>query len=630
MRTIDPIAAEEDFRAKLREAGLVPPDGIQADGKLHRINVDDEKPGKKSGFYVYHSDSIPAGAFGDWHDGQDAWQTWCACDTSDLSAEEYAEHKRRLDEARAARTKAETERRQEAQARANRIWDAATPCEAHPYLERKGVKSHGLREAGGRLVIPMHDRDGQIHSVEFIDAAGVKMFLQGGRKVGCWYGLGEVNGVICVAEGYATAASIHEATGQYVAVAFDCGNMPSVAKALRDLHPTAKIVICADDDKKTKGNPGTTAAAKAAKESNALIALPALPQGGDFNDQHALKGLQSVAETIATTIASDRGPIVAADLFPWVMQEILDRKEGRKKNSLSFGIKSVDKLTRKIQRGCVTFIGGLPGSGKTSAALGIIAHNASHGIPCFFSSLEMDRFAVGVRMLSHNSLVTAIDIFDEEVKLDNPDLRWDDIVTANGRLEKILLTLDDQPHTIASLTDTWHKWHTEEVVAKGHEFGLFVIDFLGLIGSDVTEENRNLEVTYICKMLQKLARILSDALVITSQLSRKLNHRGGEPELSDLRDSGTIEQVADLAIFPWLWPRETVKDEVTRKLVTRKKQAKPDEDDRDVWIVRKNRNGPIGSAAVQWNHETMQYTDLESREYAGPDTRPNWQDGREP
>ena len=629
---IDLIAAEESFRTQMRNAGLVPPDGLMGDGKLHRVDAEG-KPGKKDGWYVLHLDGIPSGAHGDWHEGQDAWNTWCFVDRGGLSQEEYAEHKRRLDEARAARSQAEKERRQEAQARANRIWDAATPCESHPYLERKGVKSFGLREAGGRLVIPLQDRDGQIHSVEFIDGAGMKLFLSGGRKAGCWYAIGEANGVLCVAEGYATAASIHEATGQFVAVAFDCGNMPSVAKQLRDLHPTAKIVICADDDKKTKGNPGATAAAKAAQESNAMIAVPALPNGGDFNDQHALKGLQSVADVIVGVLAADRGPVDAGDLFPWVMQEIIDRKEGKKKCSVSFGIKSVDKLTRKIQRGGVTFIGGLPGSGKTSAALGIVGHNASHGIPCFLSSLEMDRYAVGVRMLSHNSMVTAIDIFDEDIKLDCPDLRWSDIVSANGRLEKILLTVDDRSHSIASLTDAFHKWHAEKVSAKGYEFGLAVIDFLGLIGSDTSEENRNLEVTVICKALQRLARTLGDAIVITSQLSRKLNHRGGEPELSDLRDSGTIEQVADLAIFPWPWPRETVKDEETGKLVTRKKQAKPDEDDRDVWIVRKNRNGPIGAAPVLWHHETMQYTGLEPREYDGPNTQVsggNWQDGRDP
>ena len=106
-REIDPFQAEEDFRAKLKEAGLVPPDGIQADGKLHRINVEDERPGKKSGFYVYHSDGVPAGAYGDWHDGQDAWHTWCACTTTDLSPAEVQDLKRRIDAARAARAAAE-------------------------------------------------------------------------------------------------------------------------------------------------------------------------------------------------------------------------------------------------------------------------------------------------------------------------------------------------------------------------------------------------------------------------------------------------------------------------------------------------------------------------------------------
>ncbi len=651
MRTIDPIQAEEQFRSKLREAGLIPPDGIASDGKLHRIDVEDEKPGKKSGFYVYHSDGIPAGAYGDWHDGEDAWKTWCAFDVGERSREEYEQHKRRLDAARAARTQAEKEQRQEAQARARRIWESAPACEEHIYLTRKGVKSFGLRTVGDRIVIPLCDRDGQIHSLEFIDAQGAKLFLVGGRKAGCWFGLGEVGGIICVAEGYATAASIHEATGLHVAVAFDCGNLPSVAKQLRELHPTARIVICADDDRKTKGNPGTAAAAKAAQQSNALIAVPDLPNGGDFNDQHALKGAQSVADTINAAIASDQGPIEAADLFPMVMQEIIDRKEGKSKNALRTGIKSVDNLTRGLQLGYVTVVGGLPGTGKTAAAIGIIMHNASNGVPCLLFSIEMDRIAIGVRFLSQNSFVPAVDIFDERIPLDSERLRWDDITSANGRMEKLLLTVDDRPHTLAEIVDVSHTWFANKVRAAGHKTGLIAVDYLGLISSDKESENRNMEVAKLCRGLKVLARTLHVSMLLCAQLNRSVNKRGGEPEMSDLRDSGEIEAVCDLGIFPWPWPREKVENG-RGELELRKRPMKADEkEDPDVWLIRKNRNGPTGAALVKWEPELMRYTglaretDVPPRPYqnrhedtrqrcpcddpGAPDARPSWQDREE-
>lgn len=622
MRRIDPIQAEESFREALRAAGLVPPDGISADGKLHRINVEDEKPGRKSGFYVYHSDGVPAGAYGDWHDGPDAWQTWCAFDVAELDPNEYAEHKRRLDVARAARAAEEAQRRVEAKDRAKRIWDEAKPCSEHPYLTRKGVVSYGLRETGGRLVIPIRDRDGEIHSVEFIDAEGGKMFLSGGRKGGLWFELGDHAGVICVAEGYATAASIHEATGHHTVVAFDCGNLAPVAKQLREKHPTAKIVICADDDLKPDGkNPGADAAAKAAKESNALVAIPSVKGGGDFNDQHAAKGLESVAETIQEALDSDDGPITAIDLFPRVVREIQARKEGKSKNSLKFGIPAVDRLTGGMRRGMLTIVAGLPGSGKTAAATGAIIHNASHGIPCLLFSIEMDRIEIGARILSQNSGIPAFDMLDEYRKLSQED--WNALYSANGRMEKLSLTVDDRPVTMAQIIEQAHRWYAKEVRAKGHEIGLLAVDYLGLIQSDEASESRNREVAKLAQGVKLLGRKLRVATMLLAQVNRLAARREGEPELSDLRDSGEIEAAGDLIVFPYPWPRiENAQGETVMK------PAKDDKEKAvDKWLVKKNKNGPKGAAAVLWKPETMTYCGLAREVPEQRDAQPHWQDG---
>jgi phage/plasmid primase-like uncharacterized protein len=603
MRQIDPIKAEEEFRSKLREAGLVPPDGLDTSGKLVRVQVDGKTAGKKDGWYCYHGDGIPAGAWGDWHDGPDAWRSWCACDVGELSPSEYVAHKARLDAARAQRSEAEKQRRKDAQDEADRIWDEAKPCTAHPYLTKKGVKSYGLREYSKRLLVPIRDSEGQIHSVEFIDDAGGKMFLSGGRKAGCWYGLGEPGDVICIAEGYATAASIAEATGHYVACAFDCGNLASVSKQLREKHPTAKIIVCADDDQKTKGNPGRTSAVKAAKESGSLVAIPDLAGGGDFNDQHASRGLQSVADTIGAALASDNGPIDAADLFPIVLQEIRDRKEGRSKTTLHTGIKSVDAITGGLRRGYLTVIAGLPGSGKTAATLGVLAHNASHGVPCMFFSIEMDRIDIGVRMLSQNSGVTASVIFDEKSGLESAGLRWEDVESAGQRLGQTLLTLDDRPLALGQMVEQSHLWYARNVKAQGRETGLIAIDYLGLIKSDEGSDNRNREVAALVQGIKLLARSLRVPIILCAQLNRQAANRDGEPELSDLRDSGEIEAAADLVIFPYPWPRYVnLAGELTMKLPKEKQVV------RDVWLIRKNRNGAKGAATVAWRPETMQYT----------------------
>src|SRR5207247_8290229 len=102
-----------------------------------------------------------------------------------------------------------------------------------------------------------------LHSLQFITpekpAEGSnKLYLAGGRAAGCYHAIGKPNGVLAVAEGYATAASIHQATGYAVAVAFDAGNLEPVAVALRAKYPELRIVVCADDDYLTAGNPGLT------------------------------------------------------------------------------------------------------------------------------------------------------------------------------------------------------------------------------------------------------------------------------------------------------------------------------------------------------------------------------------
>jgi len=607
LRNIDPIAAENDFRAKMAEAGLVPPDGLRTDGKITRVHVDGKK-GKRDGWYVYFADGLPAGAFGDWHDGESGWQTWCAADTKTLSNAEYLEHKSRLDRARAARRLEAEQVQKAAQDAADALWDAAKPAEAsHPYLDRKRVQAHGLRiHADGRLVVPIRDGEGQIWSVEFIDAQGEKRFLPGGRKGGLWFELGDPGQVLCVAEGFATAASVHEATGYFVAVAFDCGNLARVAKALRDKHPTAKIVICADDDQKTKGNPGLTAAQRAAKESNGVVAIPAQP--GDFNDQAVAMGPGSVSEAVNKTLAADTGPIDAADLFPLVMAEIEARKDGKSKSAIHTGIGSVDELTGGLRLGYLSVMAGLPGVGKTAAVIGIISHNANHGIPCLLFSIEMDRLDMGTRFISQLSGVAASSIFSEREPMDKQ--QWDAMMGAGEELSKSLLTVDDRAVTLNQLVDQSHKWYTDKVRSAGKETGLIAVDYLGLIRSEEGSENRNREVAAMAQGLKLLARTLRVPVLLCAQLNRQAAANGGEPELFHLRDSGEIEAAADLVIFPYQWPRYTNQDgEQVMKIPTAEEQARGVVAV-DKWLVRKNRNGPKGAAAVKWNAEIMLYTGL--------------------
>jgi putative DNA primase/helicase len=186
-------------------------------------------------------------------------------------------------------------RKVEAREKAALIWQAAvTAPEDHPYLVKKGIKAHGLRVHDGALVIPICDGV-ELHSLQFIGPEGDKRFLSGGRVSGCYLLIGNLDGTLCIVEGYATGASIHEATGCAVAVAFNAGNLLPVARTLCVKFPHLRLIVCADDDASTTGNPGLSKAREAAQAVGALLAVPDFdrtrPDGAtDFNDLHRHAG----------------------------------------------------------------------------------------------------------------------------------------------------------------------------------------------------------------------------------------------------------------------------------------------------------------------------------------------------
>jgi replicative DNA helicase len=189
-------------------------------------------------------------------------------------------------------------------------------------------------------------------------------------------------------------------------------------------------------------------------------------------------------------------------------------------------------------------------------------------------------------------------------------------------MEKILLTLDDRMVSIAQLEEQAHKWFHKKVKAVGKTTGLIAIDYLGLIRSDESSMNRNREVAGFCHKVKQLAKDLRVPVMLLAQLNREAARRGGEPESSDLRDSGEIEAMADLIIFPYLQPRD---DDGNMVALAADSTADEIRNHVDKWIVRKNRNGARGAAQVKWNAEIMQYTGL-NRDQDQPATQPNWQD----
>ncbi|MDR3158743.1 MAG: DUF3987 domain-containing protein [Zoogloeaceae bacterium] len=302
----NPIA---QFQDALTARGIIPPKDLIADGRLHRCDAEG-RGGRGDAAYLLHLDGIAAGGFENWRDGLD-WENWRAdIDRSTLTPAEEAAHREHIRAAQAARAEEEARRHAEAAEEAGRILKEASPARKHPYLTKKGVKPHAVKIGeDGRLAIPLRDTAGKLHSLQFIGADGTKRFLTGGQKAGCYYSIGKPNGVLCIAEGFATGASIHEATGHAVAVAFDAGNLRPVAEALRAKLPDVRIVLCADDDRLTPGNPGLTKATEAARAVGGCVAVPVFGEGRmdgqtDFNDLHQAKGLAAVKVVVGAALDS--------------------------------------------------------------------------------------------------------------------------------------------------------------------------------------------------------------------------------------------------------------------------------------------------------------------------------------
>jgi hypothetical protein len=175
----------------------------------------------------------------------------------------------------------------------------------HPYLIRKRIEPHGIKiDRAGRLVVPVIDQEGEILSYQTIDAEGNKRFLKGGKIEGGFYELRGNRKVIFIGEGFATCASIHQATGFTTLVAFDCGNLAKVAKSAKEMFLGSRIVICADNDQFTEGNPGITKGKAAASLVFGEIVYPTFNESDlsskptDFNDLHILQGIEAVKEQI--------------------------------------------------------------------------------------------------------------------------------------------------------------------------------------------------------------------------------------------------------------------------------------------------------------------------------------------
>jgi putative DNA primase/helicase len=313
------MSGAQQFRDFAADLGYELPQNIEP-GRRFRFSANGKRA-DDAGWGIWFSDG-EGGVIGDWRTGDK--HVWQAKRDRKPSPEEYRAWQERIER---EKREAEAERERayaEAAARARQIDDKAERASNdHPYLRGKGVRAHGVEHNGryigiklyrgdlviadmrcdGALIVPMRDAQGNLHSLQFIAQDGEKRYLTGGRVQGCYSGIGKpprAGEPLLIGEGYATVASAHYATGYGGVVAFDAGNLPHVAAAMRAKYPQAQIVICADNDiAEGKPNVGVEKAREAAKAIGARVAVPELDGTKcDFNDLAQTKGLEAVKRAI--------------------------------------------------------------------------------------------------------------------------------------------------------------------------------------------------------------------------------------------------------------------------------------------------------------------------------------------
>ncbi|MGC9216637.1 AAA family ATPase [Acidithiobacillus sp.] len=264
--------------------GINPPEHIFIDGQLHRFNSGTKgKPGHdKPGWYVVFQDiNGCAGRFGCWRAGLD--MIFHEDIGRPLTTSEEMGRARRVSEARTIRDAEAAKLHDAVEKVVDAIWSEGAMASAdHPYLSRKGIAPHGARVTGdGRLMVPLYGADGKLQTIQYIEATesgSVKRYHLGSSTRGASWMIGTLDDyhTLYIAEGYATAATIHEATGQPCVVAYSASNLPAIANQYKSCK---KVVIVADND---ASGTGQSYADQASALTGASVIIP--PDHGDAND----------------------------------------------------------------------------------------------------------------------------------------------------------------------------------------------------------------------------------------------------------------------------------------------------------------------------------------------------------
>lgn len=311
-----------EFLAAMQAAGFEPKGGaVICDDKWHQATAPGDTRGKFSGTYSMKmvDDGFSIGTFFSRKD-PDSKHKWHSKSDVKLDPAQRKRIKKQIEEKERAKEIADEHLHRKIAARLTKFYPRQPLATNHRYADRKGISLHSVRhrKKGDELLIPLYGTDGQVWSIQRINnnkpPLNNKYLFSDGRKKGSYFPMcssKEDLSIFLLCEGFATGASIREATGLPVIVAFDSGNLKPVLAALKAKYPKSKFVICADNDAYTKNvkkepwNVGLEKAHQAAAAlGGAYVIAPEIvnDKNTDFNDLHAALGLAEVKRQIMEAI----------------------------------------------------------------------------------------------------------------------------------------------------------------------------------------------------------------------------------------------------------------------------------------------------------------------------------------
>lgn len=471
----------DSLESALGQTGLVlPPSADLAAGRFTRFDDPQGRRGNKA-CWVHPFPDGRGAIFGNWRtDETFTWQMQLEGQT--LSAADVQRFK-----AQAAAAQAEALRIREqdykaaAQLAANR-WDKAQEG-SHPYLTRKAIKAHGTRIHGDTLMVPVLDATGALQSLQSIQPDGSKRFFPGGRMAGGRFWVGAPGQTLVIAEGFATAAAIHEATGLPVCIAFSAGNLLMVAKDLRASYPAAQIIVAADNDLRGDGKPnmGRIKAQEAAKTVAGAVALPELD--GRACDWWDVRHERGVAALISAFTSSARF-------------RLLRRDDLRKLPELEWRIDGVLPLTG------IGLVIGQSGAGKSFVVIDMLART-SLGLPWFEHDVRPCN-TVYCALEGRAGIRRRIEAWECFNGHQLPD-RFTVV------LESFKLTEPEDVHELA-----------RAVLDAGGHGGLIVIDTLAQSASGI-DENSSADMGALIEALQRLQAMTGGLVLAVHHMGKDAN-----------------------------------------------------------------------------------------------------------